>query len=158
MKVCELPETGTVKVGLTISSEGVIKYYYSNADGDMIAGPVYDMREEANYNYLMSKEYKDKHAKYLEYIADDNPDNDELYLPYANFANFLTMNSMDCSWTFGRKMAGATFDAGMVEMGGQMVPVKNENGYNFGAVQAYAEKTCSVILKSWKIYVGDVYK
>ena len=157
-KVCELPETGTVKVGLTISSEGVIKYYYSNADGDMIAGPVWDMREEAKYNYSMPLEYKDKHAKYLASLEDEDPANDENYLPYANFANFLTMNSLNCSWTFGRKIAASTFDEGQVEINGQMVPVKNENGYNIEAVQKYAEQTCSVLLRSWKIYVGDVYK
>lgn len=161
MTVCELPEVGTVKVGLTISSEGVVEYYYRNADGEMIAGPVWDMiTVESHYNFSMPKEYKDKHAKHLANLADEDPTNDETYLPYANFANFLTMNSFEAAWTFGKNLNKyniSTFDEGTVEMGGQTVPVKDENGYNIAAAQLYAEQTCSVLLKSWRVYIGDIY-
>ena len=160
-KICELPETGTVRVALAITAEGVIHSYYSNSDGDMISGPDYDLNQEFEYNYSMSKEYKDKHAKHLANLADDNPDNDETYIAYANFANYISMNSLGLSWTFGRKLSGAALDefkAASVEMGDKSFPVYENGAYNLAAAQIHAEKTCSVLLNSWKVYIGNVYK
>ena len=158
-KVCELPETGTVKIAFTLLASGEVKTYYSNADGEMIESR--GLTQEQFYK-SMGKEYKDKHAKYLANLEDDDPENDDVYLPYASIANFLSMNSLDAAWTFGRKMNNTQIDglkASSVDMNGQRVPVINANGgYNFGALQQAAEESCSIYLKSWKIYVGDIYK
>jgi hypothetical protein len=110
----------------------------------------------------MSVEYKEKHAKYLANLADDDPSNDEFYAPYKDVASYLSQNTLRPTWTFGQQLganAVTEFETATVEMGGVQVPLKNANGtYNYEAVKLYAENKYSFLLKSWNVYVGDVYK
>ena len=47
---------------------------------------------------------KDKHAKYLANLEDDDPTNDDKYTVYKDVASYLSQNTFQPVWTFGRNL------------------------------------------------------
>ena len=153
-KICTLPETGFVKVAITINAEGEYKAYYSNADGEMVLALVKDAEK------LASKEYKDKHAKYLANLEDDDPTNDDTYALYKDVGTYISQNTFQPVWTVGRNLkVNEAFESATVDIDGNQTPIKNPNGgFNYNALQRYAEQNYSFLLRQWKIYIGDIYE
>ncbi len=151
-KICTLPDTGLVKVAITITAAGEFKAYYSNEDGEMVLACV------RNAEILASTEYKDKHAKYLANLEDNDPTNDETYAIYKDIASYLSQNTFQPIWTLGSNLkTNAAFEAASVMLNGVDTPIVKDGTVNYAALQAYAEQNYSVLFNEWNIYLGDVY-
>ena len=179
-KICTLPDTGLVKVAITVCDNNEIKAYYSNATGDMVYAGTWD----AEAAMLMSNSYKDKHAQYLANLADDNNDNNDDLLPYKDIATFIEISDLELSMYLGPQGANATTyksnninnvvfkeelknETVVIKEGEAPVPIWTgetfeKDGvvypvYNPIALQAYMEQNKSFLMKALSVYVGDVY-
>lgn len=160
--ICTLPDNGLARVAFTIYGSGEVKVYCDAEDGNMAL--VYEGTAAG------STEYKDKHAQYLRDQEDDDPSNDNRYLAYASISNWLTMNTIDLTWTLGANLTptnegGIALEAASVEIEGNMVPLKTydspevgQDQFNLAAVQLYVEQNYSILLDYCKVYTADVYK
>ena len=166
--ICTLPDTGLVKVAITICGNNELKAYYSNANGDMVLAGTWDAEEAM----IMSNSYKDKHAQYLANLKDDNLDNNDDLLPYKDVATFVEMSTLETSMYLGPQGANSTdyhsstlntrwpaeFATATVEIDGSAVPVLNADGtYNAIAMRAYMEKNYGFLMRTFTVYIGDVY-
>ena len=154
--VCTLPDTGLVKVAFTVFSDGYVCAYASDENGNMV--------KRAEGQIEMHTRFADYNAQHLANLADDNPDNNDDLLPFANFSNWFTMNTLNIYWNMGASAHGgkgtdAAFINESVVINGVETPLKTEDGsYNKPAIQAYAEQNYSVLLDDIKIFGGSLYE
>ena len=91
--ICTLPDTGLTKIAITIYSTGVVKGYYSDENGKMIEG--------ASLELSMPDNYLTRQEMHNANLNDDDPINDEDFLAYECFGNWLSTSVLAPNWTLG---------------------------------------------------------
>ncbi len=172
-KICTLPDTGLLKVAVTIHDNGDLKVYYSDVDGEMICAGTWNAEEAM----LMSASYKAKHEQYLANLADDNDDNNDDLLPYKDIGTYIEMSNFSINMYTGPQGANPTdyhsstlntrwpaeFATATVEIDGSTVSVQSgvdaegKPVYNPIAMKAYMEKNYGFLMSTFTVYIGDVY-
>ena len=136
--ICTLPDTGLTKIAITIYSTGVVKGYYSDEDGKMIEGASFELSMPDNY--LTRREMHNAN------LNDDDPINDEDFLAYECFGNWLSTSILAPNWTLG---IGANTQNDL-------------EGYtdNLSELQRIAEENTkySYILDDFKFCAGALYE
>ena len=150
-EVCELPDTGLVKVAVTVFDTGVIKGYYRDENGEMV--------EACELNLVMTDTFLSNQAKHQANLADENDENNNDLIAFESFANWLSMSRLSPNWYFGYGSdPNANIENATVMINGVETPVKNSDGtFNRMAVRAYAEENYSFLLDNFKFCVGAIY-
>ena len=125
--ICTLPDTGLVKIAITILGSGELKAYYSDADGNMVLALERD-RAAFPATYESATQYFTENT---------------LQLQWTFGKNLGTKAVFD--------EAEIEVDGVMTKV------IDDDGVINPFALQAYAEKHYSFLLDEWKFYVGDVY-
>ena len=159
-EICELPNTGLIKVAITVFDTGVIKGYYSNESGEMV--------EACELNLVMTDTFLSNQALHEANLADNDPINDNDLIAFESFANWLSMSKLSPNWYLAEGTdPNSDIENAVVTINGEGVPVKKPNApadavgveaYNVEALRIYAERNYSFLLNNFKFICGDIYE
>ena len=159
--IATIPETGMIKVAITVFSSGEMHGYVADQNGNMQLVATDTMVENARCTKLR--------VAYEKAVAEGNTAFAEKLAPYANFGNWFAMNALEPTWITGPGIHGVVSNkvfqddadfikTGTVVINGVETPLLNADGtYNIQAIQLYAEAHYSFLLDNFRFFGGAVY-